>query len=75
LKNNDAQTALTSAEKAEANNPGFYQNAALRGKALGQLGRSAEAATAFETALAAAARLSFREAGTRKLVEAGAGGK
>jgi isopenicillin-N N-acyltransferase-like protein len=52
LKNNDAQTALTNAEKAEAANPGFYQNATLRGRALVQLGRSAEAAAAFETALA-----------------------
>jgi isopenicillin-N N-acyltransferase-like protein len=52
LKNNDAQTALTDAEKAETANPGFYQNAVLRGRALAKLGRPAEAATAFETALA-----------------------
>ena len=53
LNNNDAQTALTAAEKAEANNPGFYQNAALRGRALLALNRSPEAAKAFEAALAA----------------------
>ena len=51
LKSNDAQTALTNADKAETANPGFYQNAVLRGRALAKLGRSAEAATAFETAL------------------------
>ena len=53
LKSNDAQTALAAAEKAEANNPGFYQNAALRGRALLALNRSTEAAKAFEAALAA----------------------
>jgi len=53
LKNGAAQTALTAAEKAEANNPGFYQNATLRGRALLALNRNAEAAKAFETALAA----------------------
>ena len=53
LKNSDAQAALTAADKAETNNPGFYQNAALRGRALLVLNRKAEAATAFEAALAA----------------------
>jgi tetratricopeptide (TPR) repeat protein len=53
LKSNDAPTALTLAEKAETLNPGFYQNAALRGRALMALGRRSEAAQAFETALAA----------------------
>jgi len=53
LKTNDTQTALTKAEQAEALNPGFYQNASLRGRALLGLGRKAEAAAAFETALAA----------------------
>lgn len=52
LKDKDAQTALAAAEKAEAANPGFYQNAALRGRALQRLGRGDEAARAFETALA-----------------------
>ena len=52
LINSDAETALTAAEKAEAANPGFYQNAALRGRALEKLGRGDEAAKAFETALA-----------------------
>ena len=51
LKNKDAQTALAAAEKAESLNPGFYQNAALRGRALLGLGRNEEAAKAFESAL------------------------
>ena len=53
LKDKDAQTALTLAEKAESLNPGFYQNATLRGRALLALGRNQEAAQAFESALAA----------------------
>jgi hypothetical protein len=53
LKNKDSQTALTLAEKAESLNPGFYQNATLRGRALLALGRNKEAAQAFESALAA----------------------
>ncbi len=53
LKSGDLQTALSDAEKAETLNPGFYQNAALRGRALRGLGRNNEAAQAFETAIAA----------------------
>jgi hypothetical protein len=53
LKSGDAQAALVAADKAEANNPGFYQNAALRGRALHRLNRNAEAAKSFEAALAA----------------------
>jgi Acyl-coenzyme A:6-aminopenicillanic acid acyl-transferase. len=53
LKNNQAQTALSLAEKAESLNPGFYQNAALRGRALLALGKREEAEAAFSTALAA----------------------
>ncbi len=53
LKNGDAQAALAAADKAEANNAGFYQNAALSGRALLRLNRSAEAVKAFEMALAA----------------------
>ena len=52
LKNRDAQTALAAAEKAETNNPGFYQNAVLRGKALLLLQRHDEAIKALEAALA-----------------------
>lgn len=52
LKAQDAALALTQAGKAETLNPGFYQNAALRGRALLALQRKAEAAQAFETALA-----------------------
>jgi hypothetical protein len=53
LKNNEALTALTLAEKAETLNPGFYQNAALRGRALMALGQRNEAAQAVGAALAA----------------------
>jgi isopenicillin-N N-acyltransferase-like protein len=52
LKNKNAQAALELAEKAEALNPGFYQNATLRGRALFALGRNDKAAQAFEKALA-----------------------
>ena len=51
LKNKEAPAALTSAEQAETLNPGFYQNAALRGRALRALGRNDEAAKALQTAL------------------------
>jgi hypothetical protein len=51
LKSNEAQTALTFAEQAEALNPGFYQNAVLRGRALRALGRDEKAAQAFAAAL------------------------
>lgn len=52
LKNKDAQAALKLAGKAETLNPGFYQNATLRGRALLALGRNNEAAQSFEKALA-----------------------
>ncbi|MGH7975945.1 MAG: C45 family autoproteolytic acyltransferase/hydrolase, partial [Limisphaerales bacterium] len=52
LKNKDAQAALELAGKAETLNPGFYQNATLRGRALLALSRSNEAAQSFEKALA-----------------------
>jgi hypothetical protein len=51
LKNKDATAALTEAENAEKLNPGFYQNATLRGRALLALQRREEAATAFQDAL------------------------
>ena len=47
------EAALKLAETAESLNPGYYQNAALRGRALLALGRSDEARKAFELALAA----------------------
>jgi len=53
LQTGDLQTALSDAEKAETLNAGFYQNAALRGRALLGLRRNQEAAQAFEAALAA----------------------
>lgn len=52
LKKREASVALASADHAETLNPGFYQNASLRGRALLSLGRADEAARAFETALA-----------------------
>jgi isopenicillin-N N-acyltransferase like protein len=53
LKNKDAQAALSLADKAESLNPGFYQNAALRGRALLALGKREEAERAIAVALAA----------------------
>ena len=52
LKSNPA-AALEQAGIAETLNPGFYQNAALRGRALLALGRRDEAAEALDKALAA----------------------
>jgi predicted choloylglycine hydrolase len=53
MQQSNAAAALAAAERAEANNPGFYQTGWLRGLALFGLGRNAEAIAAFETALAA----------------------
>ncbi len=53
LGKHDAKAALELAEKAETMNPGFYQNAALRGRALNALGKYAESASSFAAALAA----------------------
>jgi len=53
LKKKDAPTALSLGDKAESLNPGFYQNAALRGCALLALGKREEAERAFTAALAA----------------------
>lgn len=51
LKKKNAAIALTNAETAEVLNPGFYQNAALRGRALLALQRRNEAAMALQSAL------------------------
>jgi len=51
LQNKNAQAGLDFAKRAEALNPGFYQNSFLQGRALLALNRKAEAAKAFETAL------------------------
>jgi hypothetical protein len=47
------EAALVLADKAEVLNPGFYQIAVLRGRALLALGKSEEAAVAFTNALLA----------------------
>ncbi len=51
LKHQEGESALTQAEQAERLNPGFYQNAALRGRALLALHRNAAAAKSFALAL------------------------
>ena len=51
LKHQDGLSALAQAEQAEQLNPGFYQNAALRGRALLALHRNDEAAKSFALAL------------------------
>ncbi len=51
LKQKNAAVALTNAESAEILNPGFYQNAALRGRALLALQRHDEALMALQSAL------------------------
>jgi predicted choloylglycine hydrolase len=53
LKVHDANGALEFAKKAEALNPGFYENNFLSGRALLALGQRDEAALAFGKALAA----------------------
>lgn len=53
LKRGESEAALKTATEAETLNPGFYQNAALRGRALLALGRATEAKAAFTAALAA----------------------
>jgi len=53
LQRKDAAAALKLAEQAEQLNPGFYQNAALRGRALVALDRRSDAVQAFEASLAA----------------------
>ena len=58
LAGNEPERALAWAEKAEANNPGYYQNAWLAGRILAKLGRGAEAAERLRAALAA--RPAFR---------------
>jgi isopenicillin-N N-acyltransferase like protein len=52
LLRKDADGALKLADKSEHLNPGFYQNAALRTRALLALGRHGEATQAVEAALA-----------------------
>jgi tetratricopeptide (TPR) repeat protein len=51
LTRKDAAAALELADKAEKLNPGFYQNAALRGRALLMLGRAGEAAESLRAAI------------------------
>ncbi len=51
LQQKNAAVALRNAENAEMLNPGFYQNATLRGRALLALQQQDEATAAFQTAL------------------------
>ncbi len=51
LKHQDGAAALAQAQQAEQLNPGFYQNAALRGRALLALHRNDDAAKSFALAL------------------------
>lgn len=53
LQRGGAEAALKASNEAEALNPGFYQNAALRGRALLALGRATEAKAALTAAIAA----------------------
>jgi hypothetical protein len=53
LQKKDAQNALSLADQAESLNPGFYQNAELRGRALLALDKREEAERALSAALAA----------------------
>ena len=53
LASGELEQALAWAEKAEANNPGFYQNAWLTGRILERLGRGGEAAKALQAAMQA----------------------
>ena len=75
LKSGDAQAALTQTEKAEKLNPGFYQNAELRGRALLALGRNAEAAKAFESALGEHPAFVSEKRHPREISAAGTGAK
>ena len=51
LQRGDGPSALAQAEQAETLNPGFYQNAVLRARALLTLQRNDEAAKSFAQAL------------------------
>ena len=53
MKGKAAPSALVQAKIAESLNPGFYQNSALRGRALLALGQRTEAAAAFRAAIGA----------------------
>lgn len=69
LKAGDPKTALTQADTAEKLNPGFYQNAELRGRALLQLNRPQEAAVALEQALARRPAFRAEERESRELLD------
>lgn len=51
LRGNDAKAALEAAEAAEKLNPGFYQNASVKGRALLAIGRRDEARVELQRAL------------------------
>jgi len=69
LNAGDAATALSEADLAEGLNPGLYENAAMRGRALLALERSAEAAEAFERALAGQPAFQHEVTGLKHLLD------
>ncbi len=69
LKKGDGNTALAAADKAEANNPGFYQNADLKGRALLLLNRNAEGIQALQAALTAQPAFQSEKADTESLLK------
>jgi hypothetical protein len=69
IQNRDATAALAAAEKAEANNPGFYQNADLKGRALLLSGRNTEGIQALQAALAAQPAFQSEKADTESLLK------
>ena len=75
LRAKNAERALTLADKADALNPGFYQNAALRGRALLMLKRNADAAEAFAGALAAQPAFLAEKRELEKLLQEARGAK
>jgi tetratricopeptide (TPR) repeat protein len=69
LKKHDPKKALEFSEKAESLNPGFYECAALKGRALLALGRKGEAAASFQAALEARPAFLSERQGLQKLLD------
>lgn len=69
LKDQDAAAALKQSDQAELLNPGYYENAALRGRALLALGQSEAAASAFKAALDARPAFQHEQAELETLLQ------